>query len=113
ESEYAGLNAMQQALEEMNRNQGANGREFALYVCDTQRTTDKAKSQSQWMAEQLHVPAVLTSGSQQSLDVSSATKASGTFIMSGTSTSPELVTVFHSNTGDLLWRTAPPDTLQG
>jgi branched-chain amino acid transport system substrate-binding protein len=34
-------------------------------------------------------------------------------IMSATATSPELVTVFNVNTDGLLWRTAPPDTLQG
>lgn len=113
ESEFAGLNAFNQAIEEMNQRNGANGRNFALYVCDTQRDSDRAKNQARWMAEQLKVPAVLTSGSQQSLDVSEATRSTATMIMSATATSPELVAQFHSNTQDLLWRTAPPDTLQG
>ncbi len=113
ESEYAGLDAFTQAIEEMNQKDGANGRHFALYVCDTQRDGDRAKTQAAWMAKQLKVPALITSGSQQSLDVSSATKSLGTLIMSPTATSPELVTVFLSNTDGLLWRTAPPDTLQG
>ena len=114
ESEYAGLNAFAQAIEEMNQLGGAgNSKVFALYVCDTARSGDTAKAQAAWLAENLAVPAVFTSGSQQSLDVSEATRSFGTMIMSATATSPALVDVFHSNTQDLLWRTAPPDTLQG
>lgn len=114
ESEFAGLNAITQAVEEMNQKGGASDmRRFGLYVCDTQRNDDRAKAQAGWLAEQLKVPAILTSGSQQSLEVSGATRSSGTLVMSATATSPELVAFFHSTTQDLLWRTAPPDTLQG
>lgn len=98
----------------MNQQGGAgNGRVFALWVCDTQRLTDVTKTQAAWLAEKLQVPAMLTSGSQQSLDVSQATRSFGTMIMSPTATSPTLVAQFHSEAQDLLWRTAPPDTLQG
>jgi branched-chain amino acid transport system substrate-binding protein len=114
ESEYAGLNAFTLAIDEMNQRGGAgNGRLFALWVCDTRRDTAIAKSQAGWLAEKLNVPAIFTSGSQQSLDVSAATRGFGTLIMSPTATSPDLVAQFHSETLDLLWRTAPPDTLQG
>jgi ABC-type branched-subunit amino acid transport system substrate-binding protein len=73
ESEYSGLNAITLAVEEMNKRMGANGRELALYVCDTQRATDRAKEQAAFMAEQLKLPAILASGSQQCLDISAAT----------------------------------------
>ncbi|MBL8954407.1 MAG: ABC transporter substrate-binding protein [Myxococcaceae bacterium] len=113
ESEFAGLDAFTQAIEEMNQKDGANGRRFGLYVCDTQRDGERAETQAGWLATELGIPAIITSGSQQSLDVSGATRASQTFIMSATATSPELVDQFSSNTDSLLWRTAPPDTLQG
>src|SRR5262249_14151222 len=99
------------AVDEMNQRMGANGRNFAVYVCDTQRSEDRAKAQGAWMAQQAKVPTVITSGSQQTLTISFATRDAGTMIMSATSTSPELVSEFE-NSGELLWRTAPPDTLQ-
>lgn len=111
ESEYAGLNAFTQALDEMNQRMGANGRNFALHVCDTQRDETRASDQAKWMAEQLKVPVVLSSGSGQTINISFATREFGTLVMSATATSPELISEFVSS-GALLWRTAPPDTLQ-
>jgi branched-chain amino acid transport system substrate-binding protein len=57
------------------------------------------------------VPVILTSGSQQTISVSQATRADGTMVMSATSTAPDLVAEFAAS-GGLVWRTAPPDTLQ-
>jgi branched-chain amino acid transport system substrate-binding protein len=111
DSEQAGLNAFQMAVDEMNQRMGANGHNFALFVCDTQKNGDIAKTQSTFMSETAGVPALLTSGSQQTITVSQATRGDGTMVMSATSTAPDLVAEF-SASGGLLWRTAPPDTLQ-
>jgi branched-chain amino acid transport system substrate-binding protein len=111
DSEQAGLNAFTLAVDEMNQRMGANGHNFALFVCDTQKNGDIAKTQSTFMSGTAGVPALLTSGSQQTITVSEATRGDGTMVMSATSTAPDLIAEFAAS-GGLLWRTAPPDTLQ-
>jgi branched-chain amino acid transport system substrate-binding protein len=111
DSEKAGLNAFNLAIDEMNQRMGANGHSFGLYLCDSQRDDDKAKTQATFFSKTVGVPAIVTSGSQQTIAVSEATRADGTMVMSATSTAPDLVAEFVAS-GGLLWRTAPPDTLQ-
>ncbi|MBK7862846.1 MAG: ABC transporter substrate-binding protein [Archangiaceae bacterium] len=113
ESQYAGLNSYVMALEEMNRNAGTGAHPFAMYVCDTQRSSDIAKKQAKWMAEELKVPALIAGGSQQALDIAGASRAAHAMVMSARATSPALVDAFQTATDGLLWRTAPPDSLQG
>jgi branched-chain amino acid transport system substrate-binding protein len=114
QGQNASLNAYTMAVDEMNIAGGASGmRKFALYVCDQGQSSDLAVTQAAFLGQQAKVPAVLSAGSAQALSVSAATRDAGTLTMSPRATSPLLVDEFHTVTNDLLWRTAPPDTLQG
>lgn len=112
DSEVAGLNAMDLAVEDVNGSAGINNRLFSLYVCNTRRNADALVQQATWAVTQLGVPAVITSGSGQTLAAAGtpALVDAGTMIISATATSPELIGTFQ-RTGSA-WRVAPPDTLQ-
>ncbi len=111
-SEVAGLNAMDLAIEDVNGSGGVDNRLFALYVCNTGRFAEVLDRQLSWMVKQLAIPAVITSGSGQTLAASANTAriASGTMVISATSTSEELIGEFRRYGS--IWRVAPPDTLQ-
>lgn len=112
DSEVAGLNAIELAVEDVNGSAGINNRRFSLFVCNTRRTSDTLAEQATWAVTQLGVPAIITSGSGQTLAASGAPALidAGTMIISATATSPELIGAFQ-RTGST-WRVAPPDTLQ-
>ena len=116
QSELQGLNAIRLAVEEINQRQGVAGRPFALYVCDTAGDAAKIKEQVAYLIDTKKVPAVITSGSGQTLAASSVTISKGALLMSATATSPELTDVSDKPGGasvGLLWRTAPSDAIQG
>ncbi len=111
-SEIAGLNAMELAVEDVNGGAGINNRLFSLYVCNTRRSSEALAAQATWAVTQLGVPAVITSGSGQTLAAAGAPALidAGTMIISATATSPELIGTFQRSGST--WRVAPPDTLQ-
>ena len=112
DSELMGLNAMKLAVSEANDHEGIKSRRFALFFCNTGRDRGVLVSQLDWFINELHVPAVLTSGSSQTIAAASDPYRvdAGTMIMSATSTSPELITYYQVD--HAVWRTAPPDTQQ-
>lgn len=111
DSETWGLSAMTLAIEEVNQKAGVNGRPFAFFVCNTGREATRIADQVRWLSDELRAPVVLTSGSGQSIAAHEVAQTRGVLIFSATATSPELVPL--NETTGLLWRTAPPDTLQG
>lgn len=112
DSEQMGLNAMKLAISEANNREGIKNRHFALFVCNTGRDRDVLRGQLEWFVDELHVPAVLTSGSSQTIAAASDPSRvdAGTMLMSATSTSPDLVSFYQRDHS--VWRTAPPDTQQ-
>lgn len=111
QSEQQGLNALTLALEEGNQRDGIKGKKFALFLCNSGGDDALAKQETTWMADNLDVPAVITSGSGQSIAVTNVAAPRGVMVMSATSTSPELISVYQQ-ANQMLWRTAPPDTIQ-
>ncbi len=111
QSEQQGLNAMALAVEEGNLRDGIKGRKFALLFCNTGGDDALAKQQVEWLATELKVPAVVTSGSGQTIAITNVAAAKDVMVISATSTSPELIGTFQSNK-QLVWRTAPSDSLQ-
>jgi branched-chain amino acid transport system substrate-binding protein len=105
------LNALELAVDEGNQRDGVGGRQFALFVCNTGDDDATLKAQSQWMDQSLHVPAVVVSGSSATISAANVVTPDGVLVMSADATSPELIGIFET-TGGLVWRTAPPDTLQ-
>ncbi|MCA2979146.1 MAG: ABC transporter substrate-binding protein, partial [Myxococcaceae bacterium] len=111
-SEAAGLNALALAVTDVNSQNGIDGRRFTLYVCDTGRDSSVIAEQTRWMVEQLGVPAVVTSGSRQTLAVTDTPvqRDAGTLVISATATAVELSGVFGRH--QTPWRIAPSDALQ-
>ena len=112
DSEVQGLNAMRLAVSEVNDRNGLKNRSFGLFVCDTQRDPAITTTQTQWMVQNLLVPAFLTSGSGQTQTVAKnpVRLDAGTMIISATATSPTLVSTYQHEGN--VWRVPPPDTLQ-
>ncbi len=115
QSEVMGLNAMVLALDEINQREGVGGRRFALHVCDTSGDSDRIRQQVTWLSERHGVPAVLTSGSGQTIAASTVAVPRGVVLISATATSPELTALPDSHEGSvgLVWRTSPSDAIQG
>jgi branched-chain amino acid transport system substrate-binding protein len=111
QSEQQGLNALALAVEEGNLRDGIKGKKFALLFCNTGGDDALAKQQVQWLATEMKVPAVVTSGSGQTIAITNVAAMKDVMVMSATSTSPELIGTFQSNK-QLVWRTAPSDSLQ-
>ncbi len=111
ESEVQGLNALALAVEEGNLRDGIKGKKFALLFCNTGGDDALAKGQVEWLATHMKVPAVVTSGSGQTIAITNVAAMRDVMVISATSTSPELIGTFQSNK-QLVWRTAPPDSLQ-
>jgi ABC-type branched-subunit amino acid transport system substrate-binding protein len=126
ETHRARRNSIQLALEQINTEGGIEGRKFGLVSCSIQTnlgdssttTLDGALNAASYLTDTLQVPAVL--GPASSGDVGGVfqqLRSSGTFQISPSATSPALTGVDQSEPSDdspgLLWRTAPPDSLQG
>lgn len=110
DSETGSLNAYKLAIEEFNV-RTIDGRKFGLYVCNTGRVASVINQQATWLTDHLGARALLFSGSGQGIEAHKVTSPRNVLLMSATATSPELINV-HQTSG-LIWRTAPPDSLQG
>ncbi len=111
ESEQQGLNALALAVDEGNRRDGIKGKKFALIFCDTFGDDAIAKQQLTWLASEMKVVAVVSSGSDQTIAITNVAAVRDVLVISATATSAELIGTFQSNR-QLVWRTAPPDSLQ-
>jgi branched-chain amino acid transport system substrate-binding protein len=116
ESEVQALNAIKLAVDEINERQGVAGRRFTLHICDTRSEPDRAKEQADWLVKEKSVPVVFTSGSGQTISVTSVTIKAGVLVITHTATSPDIAKLSDKPQGapaGLVWRTAPSDILQG
>ncbi len=112
ESEVQNLNALELAIDEGNQRDGVKGRTFALYVCNTGDDDATLKAEASFMSDTLQVPAMVVSGSSATISAANVVTPKGVLVMSADATSPELIGTYQSS-NDLVWRTAPPDSLQG
>lgn len=112
ESEVQGLNAILLALEEIN-GRGAAGKKISLHLCDTAFDATRTQQQTEWLATEKKIVALLTAGSSQTLAAADITLPRGILTMSSSGTSPELTTREDNTKLGLLWRTAPSDAIQG
>jgi len=110
-SERANLNALELAVDEGNQRDGIKGRHFALFVCNTGDDDDTLKSQAAFLANTLESPAVVVSGSAATISAANILTPKGALVISADATSPELLGTYNSD-NKLVWRTAPPDSLQ-
>ena len=106
---------------------GLDGRQLALISCDygNEETygdgldSEQAASQTaQYLSETFDVPAIIgPRGSSRTIAVFNAVKANGVLVISPSATSPALTPLEQGTPSDdapgLLWRTAPPDSVQG
>jgi ABC-type branched-subunit amino acid transport system substrate-binding protein len=104
---------------------GIDGHQVAIVYCtyeenlqiDSLKASDAALASARYLAEVLGVPAILgPAGSGDTSAVYQALRGKGTLVMSPSATSPALTDLDPPATDEnpgLLWRTAPPDTLQG
>jgi ABC-type branched-subunit amino acid transport system substrate-binding protein len=114
------------AVKQVNEEGGVDGHTFGVVYCtyeanskfDDLKAPEAALASAHYLAESLGVPAIL--GPAGSGDVSAVYRAlagQGTLVMSPSATSPALTELDPEVATDaapgLLWRTAPPDTLQG
>lgn len=113
------------AAEQVNEEGGVDGHAFGIVYCtyeansklDALEPSEAALASARYLTESLGVPAILgPSGSDDAAAVYRALADTGTLVMSPSATSPALTELDEPATDDspgLLWRTAPPDTLQG
>lgn len=126
ESQRARQNAIRLAATQVNEANGLDGRLFGIVFCDvaesatydSRKRTDAAVASARYLAEVLGVSAIVgPSSSTDALAVFQALKMEDVLVISPSATSPALtsadVRVAADDVPGLLWRTAPPDTLQG
>ena len=106
------LDAMRLAVSEANGAGGLNHRAYGLFACGVLDEKTSVVSATEWLIENLEVPAILTFGSSRTLWAADneVRRDAGTFIMSPNATAALLVSL-HGNEGNV-WRVAPPDTQQ-
>ncbi|MBX3193143.1 MAG: ABC transporter substrate-binding protein [Labilithrix sp.] len=126
ESHRARENAIRLAVRQVNEANGLDGRLFGVVLCDiaedakydSAKRTDAAVASAKYLADVVGVPAIVgPSASTDVLPVFEAIKDLDVLLISPAATSPALTgadTKTPTNEAPgLLWRTAPPDTLQG
>jgi len=113
------------AVKQVNEEGGVDSHTFGVVYCtyeanptfDDLKAPDAALASAHYLAESLGVPAILgPAGSGDTSAVYQALAGTGTLVMSPSATSPALTDLDPPATDaapGLLWRTAPPDTLQG
>jgi ABC-type branched-subunit amino acid transport system substrate-binding protein len=126
ETHRARQSSIELAVRQINLEGGLEGRSFGLVSCSiepglgdsTETTLDGARAAASYLTDTLQVPVLL--GPASSTDVSGVfqqVRDRGIFLMSPSATSPALTDVDESTPTDerpgLLWRTAPPDSVQG
>ncbi len=112
------------AVKQINEERGIDGHPVAIVYCtyeenlslDNLKPTDAAVASAHYLAV-VGVPAIIgPAGSGDVSAVYQALRSSGTLVISPSATSPALTDldpVASDAKPGLLWRTAPPDTLQG
>ena len=126
ETQKARENAIRLAATQVNEEKGLDGRLFGVVFCDisenatydSAKRTDAAIASGKYLADSLGVAAIVgPSSSTDALAVYTALKDLDTLVISPSATSPALTAadtkIPNDNVPGLLWRTAPPDTLQG
>ncbi|MCB9765648.1 MAG: ABC transporter substrate-binding protein [Alphaproteobacteria bacterium] len=115
------------AVAQVNDSDGLNGQPFAILHCDNQEAhpsdgLDKDTATvalATWLADEVGVPAIVGPAASSRTEAAfNAIEPLGTTLMiSPSATSPTLTVldqlVASDETPGLLWRTAPPDSLQG
>jgi len=91
----------------------AGNRKLRLVMCKHSNET-QMRSAAAHLVDDLHVPAIVgTSYSGLTIKMFQAISPKGVLIMSPSATSPDITNLERDTMGDLLWRTAPTDLLQG
>ncbi len=116
------------AVKQANDSEGLDGRSFAIVECGYEEdseldalTMEEATVQTLlWMVDSLGITAVIgpaTSGMMEAAWYGIAERADAPILISPSATSPALTTIDGDVKGPanpgLVWRTAPPDSLQG
>ncbi len=113
------------AVKQVNEEGGLEGKPFAIVYCtyeenlklDDMEASAAALASADYLVKELGVPAILgPAGSVETSAVYQALGDTGTLVMSPSATSPALTDLDREASDaapGLLWRTAPPDTLQG
>ena len=117
--------AVQLAILHANDNQGLDGTRFGLVSCDTEANDNDeldgeaaTSTMAAYLAEDLGIPAIVGATSSPETEAAfTVTNAAGSLLISPSSTSPALTNLDGLTCSDtdpgLLWRTVPPDELQG
>ena len=126
ESQRARENAIRLAATQVNELKGVDGHLFGVVFCDvaeapvydSAKRTDAAVASARYLQSVVGVSVIVgPSSSTDALAVFSALKGLDVVVISPSATSPALTGADVKNATDdvpgLLWRTAPPDTLQG
>jgi branched-chain amino acid transport system substrate-binding protein len=126
ETHKARENSAQLAVTQANAAGGLEGRLFAQVFCTVEENTeydelkraDAAVASAKWLVETLGVPAIVgPSASGDASAVFAAIQETQTVVISPSATSPALtgedVTSPSDESPGFLWRTAPPDSIQG
>lgn len=119
-------NAVRLAATEVDQQGGLAGKSMAFVFCDiaqdptydSRTRTQAAVEAAKYLANQIGVPAIVgPSASPDTLAVYNAVKDYGTLVISPAATSTALTGVDTPSATDenpgLLWRTVPPDSVQG
>jgi branched-chain amino acid transport system substrate-binding protein len=116
-TEATRLDAVTLALGEVNGNgrNGVNGRRFALFACDVggdSEQNDVVTPQVRFFVSQMKVPAVMASGSNNTLKIAldPVRRDAGTMVISPNATAKELIVDYQQD--GTVWRVAPPDSQQ-
>jgi branched-chain amino acid transport system substrate-binding protein len=126
ETHQARENSAQLAVSQANAAGGLEGRTFAQVFCTVEENTmfdelpraDAAVASATWLVETLGVPAIVgPAASGDASAVFAAIREKGTLLISPSATSPALTGEDETEPTDeqpgLLWRTCPPDSIQG
>jgi ABC-type branched-subunit amino acid transport system substrate-binding protein len=126
ETHRARQSSIQLAVKQINLEGGIDGRQLGLVFCSiepglgdtTETTLDGAIAAATYLTRTLEVDALLgPAGSGDVSGVFQSVRPSGTFLISPSATSPALTEIDEVMPSDerpgLLWRTAPPDSVQG
>ena len=122
----AEMDAAELAIRQVMKNEGLDGRSYGLVKCTNEESSsfdaldqDEANVLvSEYLANDIGAVAIIGPATSDRVDAAFlAVEPYGTLLMSPTATSPSLtpldgLTSSYNNPG-LLWRTAPPDDLQG
>ncbi len=125
-SHQARENSAELALRQANAEGGLEGKLFGMVLCtieengtfDDLERQDAAVASAEWLTDVVGVPAIVgPAASGDTGAVFEAIRQSGVLVISPSATSPALTSQDNTSPTDdapgLLWRTAPPDSLQG